>query len=271
MVVPRRVRLIRRIVQRLPRAKRVGIALARRLIGDRCLIPLEEGLLIEVDLNDYVGRYLFIFGVEEPPWTIARDGVQPGEIVFDVGANIGAFTLLAAKRGAHVHAFEPDPANYEALVSNIKRNDLAVSTEQMAIGDSTGTASFDRPPSENSGLGRLTEKGIPVRIETLDNYCGRRGVFPDLLKVDVEGAETLVLSGARKLLSTRGAPTLIIESNAETLERFGSSTEVLQSVLASHGYRTFAIGGDLLAVRDERKAQFQRFVSDERLPVGGDR
>jgi FkbM family methyltransferase len=121
--------------------------------------------------------------------------VHPGSIVYDVGANVGFYSLLAAKRGARVIACEPDPANVKLLARHIEVNRANVVIEQVAVCEREGTESFSCDGPEGS----LGKGDMQVRTIRLDSLLDRYPV-PTVIKIDVEGAEWRVLEGAQKIL-----------------------------------------------------------------------
>lgn len=135
---------------------------------------------------------------------------QPGWVVFDVGANVGAYAVLQARRGATVYAFEPNPDCRRRFARAIALNGLGdrVSVFPWALGSARGTGRMRVP-----GDGRLTTMGTVevapshpharsgIAIVTLDEIVTASSVARvDLLKIDVEGAEGEVLRGAQSAL-----------------------------------------------------------------------
>jgi FkbM family methyltransferase len=146
---------------------------------------------------------------------IART-LRPGAVVYDVGANVGFYTLLSARlvgRAGRVLAFEPLPRNLEYLNRHLALNDVRnVLVMPVAVGREGGTALFDagRDPSE----GRLSEDGgLEVTVVSLDEV-GAQGEVPppDLIKMDIEGAELEALRGATRLL-TENRPILFLATH----------------------------------------------------------
>lgn len=141
------------------------------------------------------------------------DWIEPGMVVFDVGANLGyvtiAFAQLVGPEG-EVHAFEPLPANLDRLRQSIKGNNMddRVRVVPKAVGAGEGTADFLIHPS--GGMGKLEGSfgrkegysgSIQAEVTTLDGYLQTQGVVPDWVKVDVEGGEGAVLEGSTQLLN----------------------------------------------------------------------
>lgn len=151
------------------------------------------------------------------------DLLYPGSTAYDIGANIGWFSLLAARKvgpSGKVVAFEPSLTNVSFLRRNAAGNDLSnVSVIPAAVGERDGWATF----SEDSSLtGKLSNAGQSVvPILSLDSWLAETEQQPpQVLKIDVEGAEGAVLRGMRELLRTE-KPTMIIElhdTNAEVAD-----------------------------------------------------
>lgn len=134
-----------------------------------------------------------------------KEAVQPGAIVYDVGANVGFYTLLASRlvgpAGA-VYSFEPFPKNIEYLERHLALNKTSnVTVIAAAVSSEAGEMNFE--PGEFNEEGRLSSTGsLRVRVVTLDDVV-RSGSAqpPTLLKIDVEGAELDVLQGSKAVLS----------------------------------------------------------------------
>jgi len=134
-----------------------------------------------------------------------RERVHPGAVVFDIGANVGFFTLLASKLAGpdgRVHAFEPLPRNLYYLERHIRLNEAGnITVHSLAITSATGTARFG--DGENTSQGRLSRAGeIRVVTASLDDLLASGRIpRPDFIKIDIEGAEGEALRGAATLLS----------------------------------------------------------------------
>ena len=140
-----------------------------------------------------------------------REHIRPGATVFDVGANAGFFTLLASKLAGdsgRVYAFEPLPRNLEFLERHIELNELAnVHVESLAIAATSGEAHFRI--AQHASMGGLSEEGdLRVVTASLDDLIATgRATRPDFIKMDIEGAESDALRGAKELLA--GGPLTI--------------------------------------------------------------
>ncbi len=131
--------------------------------------------------------------------------VQPGWVFFDIGANVGFYTLLASvlvQDAGRVYAFEPCPRNTRYLEKHVAINKTQnVTVFRAAVGDHSGECRFEE--AEDSAMGRVSETGgIAVQVVALDELHAE-GVLPlpNVMKIDVEGAEAPVLRGAQRMLT----------------------------------------------------------------------
>lgn len=159
---------------------------------------------------------------------------RPGETVFDVGAQQGVYSLLAAARGAKVFAFEPEPGNRGRLSANVAANGAPVTVLDCALGAAPGAARLHRSAGNTGGHSLTAFAGatdaVEVRVSTLDAACAELGAAPSLLKIDVEGHAPEVLAGAIETLR-RHRPRLAME-----LENPGDR-EKAAALLVPLGYR----------------------------------
>jgi FkbM family methyltransferase len=169
---------------------------------------------------------------------------------FDVGANVGVYSLLAAAvvgETGSVHAFEPTPAMANGLRNNIALNGCrSVVVNECALSSASGELSFNLhdEPGYNSLFVRQEEYATTqaVKAITLDAYVAACGVMPDAMKIDCEGAELEVIRGGATVFSRPDAPVLIIELNAETLAGAGATVDDLLAQLREFGYECFDVG-----------------------------
>ena len=178
--------------------------------------------------------------------------LRPGMVVVDVGANVGFHTVLAARLvapGGRVHAVEPVPWNVEVLRANAWRHGCGdtVSVHPLAAGAESGEASLAIPADGRSGteLAAPGGAGELVRVEPLDALVPE--VRVDLLKVDVEGAESDVIAGARGLIER--SPGLLVV--AEFRPRTTAAEVAPEAALAR--YET--LGFELCVLRRDGRAQ----------------
>ncbi len=190
--------------------------------------------------------YGLVRGVLEPEVQEAlRRSVAAGMVVFDVGANLGFFSLLAARLAGptgRVVAFEPVAANVEAIRTNASLNGFpAIRVHEVAVSDRNGVGRLSVP--RELSWSHLTDRGahpeaeaeIAVRLIALDDAIEAGQIpAPDVVKIDVEGYEAAALRGLRRTLSAKPI-TVICElhgANAETIElmqQLGYVSENLES------------------------------------------
>lgn len=202
---------------RAPRSKRPFKWLASRFTMRIRRGPLEGLRWIVASGSRFIG------GRYDPPSTRAMsEAVEPGSVVFDVGAHVGYLTSvasLAAGPDGRVYAFEPHPLNLLYLHRHVTLNGLEnVRIIEAAAGEQAGRAGFDE--GTGTGTGHLSDAGsLVVETVTLDGLVDTGELPPpDVLKVDVEGAEARVLRGARRILRDHRPTVLLSTHGSEALE-----------------------------------------------------
>jgi len=178
---------------------------------------------------------------------IARHAAKGGLLV-DVGANMGYFSLLWAglNRSAQVVAFEASPNNVRLFRNNVEKNYLEdrITIVPQAAGDHTGTVTFEVGTFEQTGWGGIATASSPTTIEVpmtrLDEYLSDRTI--DLLKIDTEGADTLVLFGCEKLLKSRRIKMIYFEQNAVRMRQLGIAEGDAVQFLRDQGYQCQRLG-----------------------------
>lgn len=152
---------------------------------------------------------------EEDVLRLFRANVRPGMTVLDVGANVGFHTVALARlvgASGSVHAFEPMPVTLELLSANLWRHRCTnVTVHPLALGDRSGTTMLEPDPDGRSGA-HLGDSGFLVAMGILDDSFP--DVHVDVIKVDVEGAESMVLHGGAALIAR--SPNLLIVAEFRT-------------------------------------------------------
>jgi FkbM family methyltransferase len=198
---------------RLGRGTEVTVSVAG---GNRMLAPTD----------DLIGRVLAISGVWEPNVTAAFErAVDPGDVVLDVGAHLGYYTLLAARlvgpRG-HVHAFEPSPSTYRSLCANIDLNGFKnVTPHELAVGEEQGRAVLYEGPGSNSGLTTLSAalaaksslvREIAIEVGPVESVVSAEDLKRvRVIKIDVEWQEIEVLRSLKPVFDLGGHLSVFVE------------------------------------------------------------
>jgi FkbM family methyltransferase len=156
----------------------------------------------------FVERMIGQGAFENERASFLRRHLLPDDLFIDIGANIGFFTIIAARTGVRVHAFEPHPRNYKRLLRNLRLNgftDAQVQPHSCALGDSDGTVLLYQSLNDNYGMSSIvldfSPDGFPVPLRRLDDLLPSP-TSRCVIKIDVEGAELQVLDGAKKFLDT---------------------------------------------------------------------
>ena len=188
------------------------------------------------------GRVKKIFRKE--PITITwMDNMQSGDVVIDIGANVGMYSLMSAvSRGTRVYAFEPEASNYNLLCQNIRLNNMGDKITAYCAGnlDYDGFSVLNIAHNRDVGPGGcchtveaelnfdLSRMSVAFKqgINTvmLDTFCKQMNIVPDHIKMDVDGLEHRVINGG--LESIQKARTVIIELNTNLKEHNDSVSKM---------------------------------------------
>lgn len=200
--------------------------------GDKLIVSAKDAGL---------GLMLRTHGEYEPILTkILQKNIQPSDIVMDVGANVGYFTKLMTKlvgRRGKVIAFEPSEINWKYLQKNVARKPN-VRIEKIALSDKVGELHFSED-SANPGENGLRERGkTVVPTSTLTSWVNAHKIKKiNLIKIDVEGAEVMVLQGAKDFLRKQKKLVVAIECNPGALSELGFTTNDLVKSLKVCGLK----------------------------------
>ncbi|MGH9384228.1 MAG: FkbM family methyltransferase [Vicinamibacterales bacterium] len=210
----------------------------------RLWVRYDDDATIGVRLGDYLQQRIFFDGYYERPlieWL--KRTLRPDDVFWDVGANVGAITLVAARLCRHVVAFEPDPRSVEALTSNIRINRLKnVEVQAVALGAEGGRAVLHQTGPANTGRTSLIgERGDVVGqtevtvVRADDVIAAHPELAPTIMKIDVEGAEHLVIRGAAELLRGQRVRAIVFEDRRD--DKAGPSNAELLASLGEGHYR----------------------------------
>ena len=181
-----------------------------------------------------------------------RRDVRAGDVVFDVGANLGAYTLLFAQwagPGGRVFAFEPAPEPREGLTKLLDANGVSsrVTVVKAAVSAADGTATFFADGAD--GASRLVSSphdgALTVPTVTIDSVCRQEKVAPRLIKIDAEGAELDVLRGARETIAAGGnGLKLYVEMHPQLWPDFETTRAAIEDELSRQRLRAERLDGD---------------------------
>lgn len=207
---------------------------------------LLEGWLLAVDLK--CEKYYWL-GTHEPDLQkVVSEFVRPQMVIYDIGANIGFFTLIFARlvgSSGKVFAFEPFPSALKRLRQQVELNhqQQVITVVPVAISDRDETEIFQIHNIMAMGklvgsIGRDTVyKGVmEVQSLTLDSYIYRDGnPVPDVIKIDIEGGEVKALPGMERVLAEE-KPTMLLEIHGQ------AAGHAVWSILKEHGYKIHRLG-----------------------------
>jgi FkbM family methyltransferase len=213
-----------------------------------------SGIRMALHPREFIQNRILFFGVWEPNVTAMFESlIQPGDVVIDVGANIGYYTLLSCKKagpGGHVYAVEPNPAVRSVLSGHLEMNGFRNYTlvpDAAWDTSSVGTLHLDRDDCGGSSLRTLEGDGDTqsVRLVRMDDvireeHRGRVG----LIKVDIEGAEAHALRGLSATLAANPRVRAVVEVNPPMLAGLGSTAEGLFAFMENLGFKPHLIPND---------------------------
>jgi len=215
------------------------------------VVRLDKGFRMKLDLADPEQLKVYFYGHyhERYEADLVQRLLADADVFWDVGANVGYFTLVAAmalKNRGRIIAFEPGKNAYARLTENLALNPYRnVQTFAVAVSDREGEAVLhlagdiaDSSASLYPAAGAQTRAGQEVcRTVALDHFLRSEGLGPpNLIKLDAEGAELAVLHGAQGLLAD-SPPLWLMEMEEKTLAAAGTSKAAVAHFLSGYGYR----------------------------------
>lgn len=206
---------------------------------------IDGNIKMLLDVTEKTQRRLFLNKIYESRETEYMSGhLSEGDVFVDIGANVGYFSLIAAKhvgKKGRVFAFEPAPSNFDKLLYNVKLNNFDnIDCYPFAV--------YDKESSMPLFLNSLNEGGnslvefdgnagqIQIEAVTLDNFIARHypSLVIKLIKIDVEGAELNVVRGMRNILKAKSAPEIICEV-------LSNSYREISFYLSEYGYKGYLL------------------------------
>lgn len=223
----------------------------RRVVEASC------GARFAVDTRDLIQRYLYLFGVWEPHMTRwLKSRLRPGDVLVDVGANIGVFAVLGSRLvgdEGRVVAVEASPVLHRRMLRHVQLNGCGnVRAVNAAVSDKQETLRFVLASSKNMGANSIvpyegpTESSFQTDALPLTEILERDElVRARVVKIDVEGAEGRVVRGLAPLLDQLPSDVEIaVEVTPERMAQLGESAEELLEVLRKHGFHVYRLPND---------------------------
>ncbi len=221
------------------------------------ITKLWGGQKVRIYPRDVIGKTIFVSGIfEKAEAMYVSKFLKPGMVFFDLGANLGQYTLLAATCvgiDGRVHSFEPSDRMFSELEYNVNLNDLShiCILNKVAVSNTAGQAKFSRyePGAEVFGSLGAQQRDNKVIIDhdivntiTLDAYVENKKInHIDLIKVDIEGAELLAMQGAKNILAKSDAPGILIEMADINTVGLGYFAVDIWDYLNNFGYTFYRI------------------------------
>ena len=267
--------LVNKLLQVFPAGYRIRQSLPVRAIYDFFVSRLKRGVAqvqghkMFLDSKDSLG--VSIRGIYNPLTTnLFRKEINKGEVVLDIGAHIGYFTLIAANlvgEEGKVFAFEPAPDNFALLKKNVEFNGYEnVVPIEKAVSNKCGRTKLflDERSTGNNTIYEPANAGKSVEVDviTLDEFFKDYNGNINFIKMDVEGAEPAVIEGMSRLLSKNKKLKMVTEFSSNNLKRSGIVLQEYLKLLIKHGFKLFNIderNGKIKPIYEDAIVQFCAF------------
>lgn len=217
------------------------------------LSEVANGIWMYLDLSSLVERDIYYLGFYRPwVWKEFKEIVSEGDIFFDVGSNVGCYSLFVAQKigpTGCVYAFEPDPNCFDKLKRNVELNYYDdIKAKMVAVSNSRGEAALHKNARKNinqaqSALAKLSshEKRVKVRKITIDDFVEKESVAKiDVLKIDAQGGEMNVLDGGIKTIR-KYMPKILVRVHEEKCRAHGHTSKEAIDTLLGLGYEVTEI------------------------------
>jgi len=245
-----------------------------KLSSQTFLKKLHNGQLIRLVPQDHIQKQILWYGFYEKNYILLWEKlIKDDSIVFDIGANIGYYSIVAANKAKHgeVHAFEPISSTFHALQQNIILNNLKnVIVNQNGVSNAPGIYDYYISSTDNSGMsGMQPSENFSGHIEkiqtiTIDQYSTDRNLSSvDFVKIDIEGNELNALMGMKNTL-TKFKPVLFIEILNEHLTNYHATADDVFEYLNPMGYQSYsAKNGKLQKMEKSKEGDVIIFIPND--------
>lgn len=218
------------------------------------ILTLKRGLKVTISgVNLRLpSRYFRYYGdsYEEESIMQMRKSVKKGDVVLDIGAQLGLMTKFFSDQvgvGGKVYAFEPTPSTFDLLCKTIEINNISkIATPiKKAVTDRVGEGVFNvsdteaSPANSLSNYERIETKGIKVYLTSVDVFVKENNLDKiDFIKIDAEGAEYSVLKGAKETIAAHH-PKILLAMHPESIVNFGNSLVEIWDFIMDKNYKVF--------------------------------
>jgi FkbM family methyltransferase len=218
-------------------------------VRERHTVKTPFGFPLQLNGKDFIQRHILFYKIWEPSISFWIDrSISEGDVFCDVGANIGYFSQLAARKigaSGKVIALEASPSIYGELRAST-RNQKNIECINIAVGNKSGTTPIYKDLDDNSGLSSIFKDAAStnlvleadVKMATLDQILASANCpTPRLIKIDVEGAEWMVIEGMRQTIESENPQLeIIVEFDAKRLEQFRVSPDTFFEWFKKRGF-----------------------------------
>lgn len=200
-----------------------------------------------IEINDTSGRFadFTLIGDQylEAELAILSDllkEIKSDDVFYDIGADAGLYTVLVATKVPHERliSFEPNPLRRESLQRNLERNCVGATIRTEALGKKSGCAKLNYAvhTDETNDMAETGSDGFSVEVNRADNLIPEEVPPPNVVKIDVEGAELSVLKGFGNILNDSSCRVIYIEVH-DNISNFGGNKKDLISLLNQNGFK----------------------------------
>lgn len=249
-------------------SRKVSLRLGKKLVSHLparirnfvAIVHVDGTIRMKVYTGETIGRHMYYFhNFEQAQSESLLSLVDEKTVFFDTGANMGLYSFLAAEKGARVYSFEPSPSIVEWFEDNLELNSsLAdrITLVQEAVSDHNGTLNFYPNREGNFGVGKIFSEeakgetdqkqesnAVQITARTLDDCVKQYGV-PDIIKMDVEGAEFLILKDLPEVFKREDAPTLFVEFHPHGIAVLGGTVDEIRKAFFENGFTCYQLNDE---------------------------
>ena len=220
------------------------------------VVHVDGTVRMKVYTGETIGRHMYYFhNFEQAQSESLLSLIEEQTVFFDIGANMGLYSFLAAEKGARVYSFEPSPSIVEWFEDNLELNSsLAdrITLVQEAVSDHNGTLNFYPNREGNFGVGKIfsdeadkkqESDAVQITARTLDDCVKQYGV-PDVIKMDVEGAEFLILKDLPEVFKREDSPTLFVEFHPHGIAVLGGTVDEIRKAFFENGFTCYQLNDE---------------------------